>query len=86
MSIRINKVIKEFNVGLQTVVDVLASKGYEVRPVPSEKISEDQYELLRKEFGADKELRDEAAQMIQSRQKGKEQKEAKKQSARQVVE
>ena len=86
MSIRINKVIKEFNVGLQTVVDVLASKGYEVRPVPSEKISEDQYELLRKEFGADKELRDEAAQMIQSRKKGKEQKEAKKQSARQVVE
>ena len=53
MSIRINKIIKEFNVGLQTVVDVLASKGYEVRPVPSEKISEDQYELLRKEFGAD---------------------------------
>ena len=66
MSIRINKVIKEFNVGLQTVVDTLASKGHEVKPVPSEKISEEQYELLRKAFGADKELRNEADQMIQS--------------------
>ncbi len=86
MSIRINKVIKEFNVGLQTVVDTLASKGHEVKPVPSEKISEEQYELLRKAFGADKELRNEADQMIQSRLKEKEQKEAKKQSAKQPVE
>ena len=86
MVIRINKIIKECNVGLQTVVDFLASKGYQVKPVPSEKITEEQYEMLRKAFGADKELRSEADQMIQSRQKEKEEKEAKKQTAKRTVE
>ena len=77
MSIRLNKVIKEFNVGLQTVVDFLATKGFEVKAAPSEKISDAQYELLRQEFGADKDLRTEAEKMIQSRQKEKNQKEKK---------
>lgn len=71
MSIRLNKVIKEFNVGLQTVVDFLGKKGFEINPSPSEKISEAQYELLRKEFGADKDLRTEAEKMLQNRQKEK---------------
>ena len=74
MSIRLNKVIKEFNVGLQTVVDFLGKKGFEINPSPSEKITDDQYDLLRKEFGADKDLRDEAEKMLQSRQKEKVQK------------
>ena len=71
MSIRLNKVIKEFNVGLQTVVDFLAKKGYQLNASPSEKITDEQYDLLRKEFGADKNLRTEAEKMIQSRQKEK---------------
>ncbi len=71
MSIRLNKVIKEFNVGLQTVVDFLSKKGYQLNASPSEKITDEQYELLRKEFGADKNLRTEAEKMIQSRQKEK---------------
>ena len=74
MSIRLNKVIKEFNVGLQTVVDFLAKKGIEIESNPSAKIDEKQYDLLRKEFGADKDLRDEAEKMLQSRQKEKVQK------------
>ena len=75
MSIRLNKVIKEFNVGLQTVVDFLGKKGFTINASPSEKISDEQYELLRKEFGADKVLRNEAEKMLQSRQKKKVQKE-----------
>lgn len=71
MSIRLNKVIKEFNVGLQTVVDFLGKKGFTINASPSEKISDEQYELLRKEFGADKVLRNEAEKMLQSRQKKK---------------
>jgi len=69
MSIRLNKVIKEFNVGLQTVVDFLTTKGFEVKASPSEKISDAQYDLLRQEFGADRDLRTEAEKMIQNRQK-----------------
>ena len=77
MSIRLNKVIKEFNVGLQTVVDFLTTKGVEVKASPSEKISDAQYDLLRQEFGADRDLRTEAEKMIQNRQKEKIQKEKK---------
>ena len=77
MSIRLNKVIKEFNVGLQTVVDFLTTMGFEVKASPSEKISDAQYDLLRQEFGADRDLRTEAEKMIQNRQKEKIQKEKK---------
>ena len=73
MSIRLNKIIKEFNVGLQTVVAFLEKKGFEVKPSPSEKISDEQYELLRQEFGADRELRNEADKMFQNRQKDRKQ-------------
>lgn len=72
MSIRLNKVIKEFNVGLQTVVDFLAKKGHQVNAAPSEKITDEQYDLLRMEFGEDKNLRSAAEKMIQSRMKDKE--------------
>ena len=69
MSIRLNKVIKEFNVGLQTVVDFLQKKGYEINAVPNEKVTDEQYELLKKEFGADKDLRNKAEKMIKERKK-----------------
>lgn len=71
MSIRLNKVIKEYNVGLQTVVDFLKAKGYEIKASPSEKITDEQHEMLRQEFGADKALRSKAEELIQNRQKEK---------------
>ena len=68
--IRINKVIKEFGVGLQTVCDFLASKG---AALPgdnlNQQLDEHQYELLKQEFGADKALRNKAESMMQSRMK-----------------
>ena len=81
MSVRLNKVTKEFNIGLQTAVDFLKKKGYEdVETSPNCKISEQQYELLQKEFSSDKGLRSEATQLIQHRQeKTKERKEASRQ-------
>ena len=81
MSIRLNKVIKEFNVGLQTVVDFLAKKGHKVNASPSEKIDDAQYELLRKEFGSDKDLKNEAEKLFQDRQKEKEKEKAQKKAA-----
>lgn len=70
-SIRLNKVIKEFNVGLQTIVEFLQSKGITIEANPSEKITSEQYELLKKEYGADKELRGEVDKQKQDRQKEK---------------
>ena len=59
------------------MVDFLTTKGFEVKASPSEKISDAQYDLLRQEFGADRDLRTEAEKMIQNRQKEKIQKEKK---------
>ena len=60
-----NKQLQKF------VVDFLHKKGVEVQPSPSAKISDEQYELIRKEFGADKDLRNKAEEMLQNRQKEK---------------
>ena len=47
MSIRLNKVTKEFNIGLQTAVEYLQKKGFsEVEANPNYKITEEQYALL----------------------------------------
>ena len=45
-SFRLNKVAKDFNVGIQTLVEYLAKKGHQVEQSPNTKISEEQYELL----------------------------------------
>lgn len=71
--IRLNKVIREFNVGIGTIVDFLHEKGFEINASPSEKITEEQYEILKQEFGADKDLRKKAEKLIFSHQ-GKEKK------------
>ncbi|MDO4930004.1 MAG: translation initiation factor IF-2 [Bacteroidales bacterium] len=76
MSIRLNKVIKEFNVGLQTVVDFLTKKGFTVNASPNEKITDEQYELLCKEYQKDKAARDIVNKTVLERQSGKEAKRA----------
>ncbi len=69
MSVRLNKVTKEFNIGLQTAVDFLKKKGHDaVEANPNYKITEEEYALLQSEFGSDKDLRTEAAQLTQQRQ------------------
>lgn len=51
MAIRLNKVIRDLNVGISTAADFLKKKGFDVEADPSTKISEEQYDLLAKEFG-----------------------------------
>lgn len=66
MSIRLNKVTKEFNIGLQTAVEFLHQKGHtDVEANPNYKITEEQYAQLQREFSTDKGLRNEASQLIQ---------------------
>ena len=51
MPVKLNKVLKDLNVGLQTVVDFLHAKGCEIESNPNVRIQDDQYALLVKEFG-----------------------------------
>ena len=48
--IRINKVVKELNIGITTLTEFLKKKGFDVEASPNSKISEEAYELARKEF------------------------------------
>ncbi|MCM1109320.1 MAG: translation initiation factor IF-2 [Clostridium sp.] len=69
MSIRLNKVIKECNVGLQTAVEFLQKKGFsDVEANPSAKITDEQYALLVAEFKTDKGLRKDATILSKQRQ------------------
>ena len=77
MSIRLNKATKECNVGLQTAVEFLQKKGFtEVEANPNSRITEEQYEMLLKEFSPDKGLRKEVTEMQQQRQSTKEKEKA----------
>ncbi len=76
MAIRLSKVTKECNVGLQTAVEFLHKKGFtEVEANPNTKISDDLYQLLLAEFTQDKGLLKEVTQMKLQRKEEKEKKE-----------
>lgn len=68
MTIRLNKVTRDLNVGIATVVDFLQKKGYTVEANPNTKITEEQYAALVKEFSKDKDLKIESEKIIQERQ------------------
>ena len=59
MSVRLNKAIRELNVGLQTAVEYLEKKPElgEVKAEPSFKLSDEQYQALVEFFRQDKEVR-----------------------------
>ena len=68
MSIRLNKVTRDLNVGITTVVEFLQKKGYAIEANPNTKISEEQYAELVKEFSTDKNLKKETEKLMQERQ------------------
>lgn len=56
MSIRLNKVLRELNIGLQTAIEFLKQKGWKDignDAGPKTKISEEQYMALKKEFSSE---------------------------------
>ena len=59
-SFRLNKVAKDLNVGIQTLVEYLAKKGHQVEASPNTKISEEQYELLATAFQGERKVKEEA--------------------------
>jgi translation initiation factor IF-2 len=62
-SIRLIKAVKELNIGMNTIVDFLASKGYKIDKQPMAKLDSDMYTTLLKEFAADKIVKEEAKQI-----------------------
>lgn len=58
--IRINKVLKEFNIGLGTLVEFLNKKGFEVEAHPSAQISEEEYNLVKKEYAKEQLIKEES--------------------------
>ncbi len=76
MSIRLNKAIRELNIGIQTVSEFLEKK-YGIDSVdPNLKLTDEQYSALKTEFSTDAEVRSKAEQMIQKKDKKSDRKEA----------
>ena len=71
MSIRLNKVARDLNVGIQTAVEFLQKKGFTVEANPNTKITDEQYALLVKEFSKDKNLKLESESISLERHKEK---------------
>ena len=64
---RLFKVAKEFNVGIDTIIDYLGEKGHVVSSSPNTKLSGDLYDILLKEFASEKQLKAKAEQFIEKR-------------------
>jgi translation initiation factor IF-2 len=87
MSIRLNKIVKELNVGVSTAVEYLQKQGFsDLVPDPNARITDEQYNMLVQKFNPDKDLRTEAEKMMQDRQhKEKEKKKVKAEEIKTVV-
>ena len=82
MSIRLNKAIRELNIGLQTAVEFLEKRKElgEVKDDQNFKLSDAQYNALVKAFKSDKDVKDRAANFLQQKQREKEEKKPQKKS------
>ncbi|MFM7467434.1 MAG: translation initiation factor IF-2 [Crocinitomicaceae bacterium] len=58
--IRLGKAAGELNVGIQTLVDFLQSKGIKIDTNPNTKLEGDHFDLLCQEFAADQNLKEQA--------------------------
>ena len=75
MSIRLNKAIRELNIGLQTAADFLKKKyGIEGTDNPNLKLTDEQYEGLKAEFVSDAAVRSQAEKLSHKTKQGKEEK------------
>nr|WP_314603127.1 translation initiation factor IF-2 [uncultured Capnocytophaga sp.] len=69
---RLNKVVKEYNISLERVVEFLKSKGHIIESKPNTKIPAEFISLLDKEFGSDKKSRETSQEISEEQRKEKE--------------
>ena len=60
---RLNKVAKELNVGIGTIVEFLGKKGHEIEAKPTSKISPELYEILLEQFMPDKAAKEKSQEL-----------------------
>lgn len=58
--VRLSKAAREFNIGIATVVEYLSKKGFTVDRDPNGKLSGEMYNLLKKEFATEKQVKEES--------------------------
>lgn len=61
-TIRLSKAAREFNVGMNTIIEFLTKKGYKLEAKPNTKLEPKMYELLINEFQAEKKVKEIAHQ------------------------
>ena len=71
-TMRLNKVLREFNISLDRAVEYLSSKGYEVESRPTTKISSEEYQILLDEFQKDKSKKVASKEVGEEKRKEKE--------------
>ncbi|HET8753916.1 MAG TPA: translation initiation factor IF-2 [Salinimicrobium sp.] len=71
-TMRLNKVLREFNISLDRAVEYLNSKGHEIEARPTTKISEDIYQVLFDEFQTDKSKKVASKEVGEEKRKEKE--------------
>jgi translation initiation factor IF-2 len=70
--IRINKVLREFNISLERAVDYLKDKGIAIDSNPNAKISDREYEILQNQFAGDKGNKEASKEVGEEKRKEKE--------------
>ena len=70
--IRLNKVLREFNISLDRAIEFLNSKGDTVDARPTSKISQEQYNYFLEEFSSDKTSKVESHDLSEEKRKEKE--------------
>ena len=68
MKIRLNKVQKELNLGLSTIVEFLQKNGFDIKEDPNAVFPEEGYNKLMEEFSADKKARIQSENFTKERQ------------------
>ena len=66
---RLSKIAREFNVGINTLVDYLSTKGVEIESKPNTKIEPDVYNLLLEEFQSEKSAKEESKKVTIGQEK-----------------
>jgi translation initiation factor IF-2 len=70
--IRINKVLREFNISLERAVDYLKDKGIAIDANPNAKISNAEYNILQGQFAGDKGKKEASLEVSEEKRKEKE--------------
>ena len=71
-TMRLSKVLREFNISLDRAVEFLSSNGYEVVARPTTKITDEEYQVLFEEFQTDKSKKVASKEVGEEKRKEKE--------------